>query len=973
IRDIINANRKNEKKFRVLDVGGRWNLMRRFLPDDVVFYLDPYVDSKDNNYIKGDGCSMPLDDSSFDWVVSSDVFEHIPKDKRETFINEKIRVAKLGVILAAPFFSKEVAEAEKKANESYKILSGGKDHIWLKEHIKNGLPDEKSLEKIIFSKNLSFQKIHNNRLFIWEVMMGIGLLASKNLSEEMTRELEKFNFFYNSKVYPFDFSSPSYRKIYFIKKDKKLKELAIKDIPIEDSLFLEALGEGINLVNKIDREKGKAVVSKDYEINKLRITADKWEKEIERLNKSVVLKDEIIKIEKEINARTERRLKLEGDELRNIERDIQNMRLEIQQRDTQIKERDTQIRQRDQEINFIKSSKFWKARKLYLRIKNFRPRNFFELAEKGVIALKKEGLRKFFWYLYKYILHGRGYFRKPGEQTETLNLSEYEVWIQKNEKWDRIKIEKEMEKFEYKPKISIVLPVFDADEIFLRKTVFSVINQYYQNWELCVVDNASTKIIVKKILAQFEKRDSRIRVEFFEKKEDLSRVINRAAEMATGEFIGFLGQNDGLAPNALFENAKSINENSDLDLVYSDEDQINENELRFGHNFKPDWSPELVLSQGYVGNFLIVRREAFKRAGGFREGFKSAETYDFLLRLSEIVEKPFHVPKILYHKRIFPWQEKDFSNIENGKRALERALKRRMIKGKAEIPDFAVEKNLPNYKIEFSPDDYEEKVTIIIPTKDKVDLLKRCIESIKEKTDYKNYDILVVDNNSKEKKTFDFLDKEKIRYVSIPTKEFNYSKIHNLAVKNIETELILLLNNDTEVISSEWLTAMVGTLIMDKKIGAVGARLIYGDKTIQHSGVIVGPHSTADHANKNMHFEEGGYQNYNLVMRNYSAVTAACMLTKKSLFEKVGGFDERNMAVAFNDVDYCLKLLKSGYRIVYNPDVLLYHHESRSRGKNDNLKEPRYFTQKWKKVIERDPFGNANLSLENTRFELKKN
>ncbi len=580
---------------------------------------------------------------------------------------------------------------------------------------------------------------------------------------------------------------------------------------------------------------------------------------------------------------------------------------------------------------------------------------------------RKESFASTAKYSLNYVRYGKG---KPEEAPD---FSEYELWIQKNEKKGERQTLAEMRDFAIHPKVNVILPVFDADEIFLRKAIFSVINQYYQNWELCIVDNASTKIIIKKILSQFKEKDSRIKVEFCEKKEDFSKATNRAAEMATGEFVAFLGQNDALAPDALFEAVKSINKNSHSDLVYSDEDSINENETRFGYNFKPDWSPELILSQGYVGNLLLVKKELFEKVGGFREGVSGAETYDFLLRLSEAVEDACHIPKILYHKRIFPWQKQDLSGVESGRRALESALRRRMIKGRAEIPDFAKEKNLPNYRIEFSPEDFDERVTIIIPTKDKVDLLKTCIGSIRGKTNYKDYEILVVDNNSKEKKTFDFLNKEKIRYVSIPTKEFNYSRIHNLAMKEVITELILLLNNDTEIISLNWLTAMVGTLLMDKRIGAVGARLIYEDKKIQHSGVIIGPHSTADHANKNLYFEEGGYQNYNLVMKNYSAVTAACMLTKKSLFERVGGLDEKNMAVAFNDVDYCLKLLKSGYRVVYNPEALLFHHESKSRGEDHNLKEPRYFTQKWKKIIEQDPYGNANLSLENGRFQLKKN
>jgi GT2 family glycosyltransferase len=673
----------------------------------------------------------------------------------------------------------------------------------------------------------------------------------------------------------------------------------------------------------------------------------------------LAIKEKRIKDKDEIITQKGGMLKMEFQKAQKIEMEMENLSKEIQKR--------------NQEIEFMKSSKFWKVRKLYLRVKNFRLRNFFELIEKGMIVFKKQGAKNFLWSFYKYVLHGRGYFRKKMKLGKTFNFSEYELWIQKYEKWNADEAEMEMKKMRYNPKISVLLPVFDANEIFLRRTIFSAINQSYQNWELCVVHNSSTKIAIRKILSQFAKRDSRIKVEFLERNEMFSEVANRAAEKATGEFVVLLGQHDEFAPNALFEIVKSVNKIPELDVVYSDEDNMDENETRFGYNFKPDWSPELVLSQGYAGSLLFVKKEVFKRIGGFKKDYPGAEMYDFLLRLSEITDKAGHIPKILYHKRLMPIQKEGYSAVESGKKALNDALARRGVKGKAKIADFAFKKNIKNYRIEFSPKDFNERVTIIIPTKDKIDLLRSCIESIKEKTNYRNYDILVIDNNSREGRTFDYLNKERINYISIPTKGFNYSRIHNLAIKKIETGLILLLNNDTEIISPNWLTAMVGTLFLDKRIGAVGARLVYGDKKIQHGGIVLSPFTAADHANKGLYYKERGYQNYNLVMRNYSAVTAACVLTKKSLFEEVGGLDENNLAVAFNDVDYCLKLIKKGFRIVYNPDAILYHYESKSRGNDHNPEEPRYFTNKWKELIEKDPYYNINLSLENIRFELKKN
>lgn len=602
-------------------------------------------------------------------------------------------------------------------------------------------------------------------------------------------------------------------------------------------------------------------------------------------------------------------------------------------------------------------------------------------------SIREEGLRKSFRRITGYIFFGKGVLRidkknqNKNKQTKLykgIKFTEYELWIQQNEKINEKKIFEKIDNLSFKPKISVILSVFNADEIFLKKAIFSVIYQYYRNWELCIIDNASTKKILKKILLDFEKKDPRIRVIFLNQKERVSAIMNKAAEKATGDFVAFIGQHDTLSPLAFFENIKLLNKKLDLDLIYGDEDKIDENENRFDHNFKPDWSPEFLLSKNYIGNYILVRKAIFDRLSGFRETCEGAHVYDFMLRLSEINGRIGHIPKIIYHKRFLPESvsgpEKEKLN-KVGLAALGESLGRKKIKGRAASAEFVGKDNVGIYGIKFNPADYEEKVTIVIPTKDKVSLLERCIKSIKEKTSYSNFDILVVDNNSEEKETFEFLKKGKINFVSIPTEKFNYAKIHNEVMKKVGTELVLFLNNDTEIISPDWLLNMVGTMSLNKKIGAVGAKLLYADKKVQHCGVIVGLSSfTAGHANRMIDYKSPGYQDYNIVLRNYSAVTAACMLTKKSLFEKAGGFDEKNLAVAFNDVDYCLKLIDSGYRVVCNPDALLFHLESKSRGEfKHNLDEPKYFTEKWAEVTKKDPFYNINLSLEDGQFRLGKN
>jgi len=689
----------------------------------------------------------------------------------------------------------------------------------------------------------------------------------------------------------------------------------------------------------------------------------------------------IQKKEEEVSSK-ENKIVVLNRNIKNLEEMIENKKEIIKETRKEIKEYATIVQDRENQLNAIVNTLRWKVPnyiyKFYkFRLKQFRLAHVKELIENTQIILKREGLIGSVKSLVNYFQRGQGYFKKS---QKFIDQVDYENWIMKNERLDKIKIASKIENFEYQPKISIIMPVFDADEIFLRKAIFSIIYQYYQNWELIIVDNSSQKRIIRKILADFQKRDRRIKTILFDNKRGTSEILNDTTEKSSGEFIAVMGQEDELTPDALYRNVKLLNKNNDFDVIYSDEDLIDENGSRFNPNFKPDWSPELALSTPYIGQLKVLKRELFLGIGGYQKNFGLARDYDLVLRISERSKKIAHIPKILYHKRKHPYSEARYAKeypqiLSKMKQSLQEFIKRNGINAKALIPDFAKKVNDEVCSINFDSKNFSEKVTIIIPTKDRIDLLKRCIESIKEKTNYKNYKILVINNNSKEKSTFDYLKARRINYLTVPTAKFNFSKINNIAVSKANTELVLLLNNDTEVISPDWLIEMAGTMSLSDKIGAVGAKLIYGDNRVQHAGVILGlSELTASHANKMIHCDDCGYQNYNLVMRNYSAVTAACMLTKKSLYEKVGGLDEKNLAVQFNDVDYCLKLLTAGYRIVYNPNALLHHHEQLSRKSLEyDMEEVDFFRKKWDKLIKNDPFYNPNLSLENERFEIKKN
>jgi hypothetical protein len=324
IEKIINKNRKIEEKLRILDVGGRGNWLKRFFPNDEVFYLDPFLDSTDANFIKGDGCAMPLTDNSFDWVVSTDVFEHIPQKKRDDFLKENIRVARLGVILVAPFYTPEAAQAEINANENYKTLHNGDDHIWLKEHIENGLPDALAFEQYLVGNDFQFQKLHNNRLFLWQTFLGIEFLIDENHHESINKYFHEFNYFYNTEIAPYDNQEPSYRKIYFIKKDKDLENIDVEYRTIDDTLFLKAIKNVLDLVNRI------------YLENRL--------------------------------SRDERILTLEKIIVENNQELISLQQI-IQQKDQEIVAANEVIQQKDQEILLVTSSKFWRIRNSYIKTK----------------------------------------------------------------------------------------------------------------------------------------------------------------------------------------------------------------------------------------------------------------------------------------------------------------------------------------------------------------------------------------------------------------------------------------------------------------------------------------------------------------------------------------------------------------------------------------------------------------------------
>lgn len=525
--------------------------------------------------------------------------------------------------------------------------------------------------------------------------------------------------------------------------------------------------------------------------------------------------------------------------------------------------------------------------------------------------------------------------------------------------------------FDYNPLISILIPVYNIERKYLSECLDSVLNQTYSNFEVCLVDDCSIKQETKDTLEEYQKKDPRIKVKYRKENGHISKTTNDALAMANGEFVALMDNDDLLAPNALYENVKVLNEDSSYDLIYSDEDKIDMKNHFCDPHFKPDFSPDTLLGSNYICHFPVLRKSIMEKIGGFRVGYEGAQDFDLFLRFTEETQNVYHIPKILYHWRMIPGStaatiDNKAYAIEKGKRTLEDALQRRNLNATVSIhpsaPYFFV-----NYKYDIEP-----FISIIIPTRDYADILENCLSSIYKKTNYTNYEVIIVNNNSQKQETFDLFDTYKSTYdnfkVIDANFEFNYSKLNNIAVKQCRGDYVVLLNNDTEVISSDWLATMV-SYAMQPHIGAVGPKLLYPDDTIQHGGVVLGVGGIANHAFLNYYRDSLGFYGRLAVPYNYSAVTAACLMVSKKKFMEVNGLEETLM-VAFNDVDFNMKLLEAGYYNLFVPQVELYHHESKSRGLDTTdekykrfLSEHDFMHEKWKNKLQEDKFYNSNLSL----------
>lgn len=534
-------------------------------------------------------------------------------------------------------------------------------------------------------------------------------------------------------------------------------------------------------------------------------------------------------------------------------------------------------------------------------------------------------------------------------------------------------------KWKNPPLISVAVPAYRTPPVFLEEMIRSLQEQTYPYWELCIANASPGEEGMTEVLSRYAREDSRIRVKELPENLGIAENTNQAFAMASGEFAGLLDHDDLLAPQALYRVAQAILEEG-ADVVYTDEDKVTTDlSEHFQPHFKPDFNLDLLRSNNYITHFFVVRRTLVERVGGFRKEFDGAQDYDFIFRCVEASRKTVHIPEVLYHWRTHKASTADnpaskMYAFEAGRRAIQAHLARSGVKGTVSST-----KDLGFYRVEY-PVQGEPLISVLIPNRDQKETLEKCLNSIWDKTTYSNYEILVVENNSTSEEIFRYYREIKKRpNVRVITwkGEFNYSAINNFGEKSARGEYLLFLNNDVEVINPRWMEELLGNC-QRREVGIVGAKLYYPDDTIQHAGTIIGIGGIAGHAFLNMPRSRTGYLHKASIQMDLSAVTAACMMMKRSVFRQLGGFEER-LAVAFNDVDLCLRTVQAGYLVVYNPAVELYHYESKSRGAEDSEEKVRRFQteiefmrNRWMDLLKKgDPYYNRNLTLSKWNYSLR--
>lgn len=564
---------------------------------------------------------------------------------------------------------------------------------------------------------------------------------------------------------------------------------------------------------------------------------------------------------------------------------------------------------------------------------------------------------------------------------------EYSTWIAQYDTLsdaDRVGIVEHTARLADPPIFSLIMPVYNTQPELLLAAIGSVFAQLYPHWELCIADDASTDPAIPTLLAEVQATEPRVRTVRRKDNGHITAATNTALSLATGDFVAFMDHDDLLSERALYEFAVAIVEHRDTDILYSDEDRIDEVGKRSNPFFKPDWDPDLLLGQNYINHLVAYRRTLLEALGGLRAGFDGSQDYDLILRASRCTEpdRIRHVPSVLYHWRGRVQEAASFSEtelarcIDAARRAVSDHLAALGTPGTVEaVPQVPIWN-----RVRFPIPTPRPPVSIIIPTRDRADLLEQCLNGLVDRTDYEPLEILIVDNDSREPRTHQLLNAMTTKHPQVRVLpfagDFNWSAMNNAALQVASGEVVVLLNNDTDVIHPDWLDEMV-THALRPDVGVVGARLLFGDGSVQHAGVVLGPGKSLSHVLRLAPRKDLGYFGQLTLLRSYSVVTAACLAARREVLLEIGGFDAENLPVAFNDVDMCLRAGDYGYRVVWTPFAELFHLEGASRGRDEKpehqvrfQRELRHVYLTWQDVIEKDPFHNPNLLLGHDKMRL---
>ncbi len=988
---LVEFHRRREgQSFRVLELGSNEHKdLRLFLPQDEIMFTDIALSEameKDPDFQRVDGTAIPFDDKSFDFVVAADVLEHVPAEKREKFLREAWRVSRLGVILSFPFYAQDVMDAEARVNEYYKTLAG-EDFIWLKEHLENSLPKTEEIGACLNKLGIPFFSLFHGDIRVWEKMW---YCVFSSLFEPETLPFHTYiDNYYNRNIYARDVSDSCYR-VFCVMAHEGVEDwekcalgLWEKGRDTGDAVrFLEDLIRTRQELHALSEKNrlNEVIVDKERHIqNQNRIIEDK-ERHIQNQTQIIEAKDSQLQARTEALEKSEAELTDCESKLADCESELATLRekgAETAAELTHYQEHyaaamaqrndlERQLAQVNAAYQSISNATLWKMTKP-LRVvldaikRPLRRIKLLRLVHGGFKCLREHGLR-YTWG--RFCEKCRRHWGKP-EASKPLHTKK-ELEAQRAYAFPR------------PVKISIVVPLYNTPQKFLEEMIRSVQDQTYSNWELCLADGSDKEhAYVASVCKRYAKKDQRIRYQKLAENKGISENTNACIAMVTGDYIGLLDHDDLLHPSALYHVMEAICE-KDADFIYTDENTFHETpEDAYCPHFKPDFAPDTLRSYNYICHFTVFRRTLLDALGtAFRPEFDGSQDYDLILRLTEKAKQIVHIPKILYY-----WRAHEASTASDvsakpytlaaARSALQEHLRRVGLDGQvgdARIPStYRI-----RYKIQGKP-----LISILIPNKDHVDDLKKCIDSIREKSTYSKWEIIIIENNSEERATFAYYDTlkadKRIRVVYWKG-TFNYAAIVNYGAGYATGKHLLLLNNDIEVITPDWLEQML-MYSQREDVGAVGAMLYYPDDTVQHAGVILGIGGVGGHAHKYFPRGDHGYMSRMAITQNYSAVTAACLMMRREVWNEVGGLDE-DFAVAFNDVDLCMKIRKAGYLIVWTPYAELYHYESKTRGLEDTPEkqarfsgEVKRFLDRWdKELVAGDPYYNPNLTLDREDF-----